>query len=85
MFLDAILHDSAGNCKRGNGEKDEKIMENLKLILPRFRKSMRSGNFFSGKYDIFNIDRGWYNIGKQFENTIRLFKEREYPAGGPCP
>jgi hypothetical protein len=31
------------------------------FILPKSRKTMRIRNFFSVKYDIFDIDMGWYN------------------------
>ena len=33
----------------------------LGFILPKSRKTMRIRNFFSVKYDIFDIDMGWYN------------------------
>ena len=33
----------------------------MDLSCPKAEKTMRIRNFFSVKYDIFDIDMGWYN------------------------
>lgn len=60
-MVEAILHEIRGDCKSGSGEKDGKTVAWAENILPQNKKTMRTGNFFSKKSDIFNIDRGWYN------------------------
>ena len=43
-------------------QKDENFVPGAGNFLPEKHKTQGSGNFFSEKSDIFNVDRGWYNI-----------------------
>nr|WP_325296724.1 hypothetical protein [uncultured Dysosmobacter sp.] len=60
-MAEVILHEIEQDCKGGSGEKDEKTVGWAEIILPKNKKTMQNGNFFSRKCDFFNIDTGWYN------------------------
>jgi hypothetical protein len=61
-FCTAILHEPETLCKGRRCQKDENDAFLHGYILPKNIKSIRGLNFYSGKSDIFNVDRGWYNI-----------------------
>lgn len=61
VVVTVILHELGAVCKRGRSQKDGNFGFYPGDILPKQIKTMQSLNFFSGKYDIFNVDTGWYN------------------------
>lgn len=57
-MTDDILHEDEGDCKGRRSQKDQKIVSRIVFILPEKKNIMQKRNFFSKKYDIFNVDRG---------------------------
>ena len=57
LLGNAILTDVSADCKGRSSEKDGKTVPLMGYILPCEKKIIQNGNFFSGKSDIFNVDR----------------------------